>query len=196
VNRLGPSMEPAKLTVASEDWGDLECMYIEVWVDGVYVSEALVDGGAMINLIKVDLVRRIGLPTMKVVDFGMRMADETFVALEEAVWLNINAEGVVCRIKAYVVPSSVSYDVLLSRQWLKRMKAREDHATNKLTVQGVDGIWREIFGTPAERAFMEVVDTAQGVSALSIESLEAEEAVDELLDELNHWDEGEFDSEN
>jgi hypothetical protein len=194
VHRVG--LEPARLTMASEESGNLECMHIEVWVDGIHVPEALVDGGAMIDLVKVDLVRRIGLQTMRVVDFGMRMADETFVALEEAVWLNVNAEGVVCRIKAYVVPSSVSYEVLLSRRWLKRMRAKEDHATNQLNVQGVDGIWRVISSTPAVREFMEVVDTSQGVSALSIESLEAEEAVDELLDELDHWDDSESDSEN
>jgi len=50
----------------------------------------------MIDLIKEDLVRRIGLSIMRVVNFRMRVVDATFVALEEALWLNTNAEGVGC----------------------------------------------------------------------------------------------------
>jgi hypothetical protein len=181
------------MTVAGPEV-DADCLYIGCEVEGTPVDNTLVDAGALLDLIHQRVVRRIGCDTIPVHNFGMRMADDSISSLTEAVWVRINVEGVVTRLKCYVVSAdSVSYDLLLSKRWLKQMKAKEDHSTNTLYIQGVDAIWREVHGRPAPRTDMDLLDLSgdqrlTSVGRFSLETEECEDAVLTLLEELDNWD--------
>jgi hypothetical protein len=68
------------------------------------------------------VVERLGLEKHPAHDLGMRLADDSLVPLESYVWLDVNVEGVVARVQAYVMPVTVTNKILLSQRWLKRMK--------------------------------------------------------------------------
>ena len=185
---------PVKVTDAASD-ADVECMYITVWCKGVEIPDVLVDGGAMIDLIAKDVVERLDLEKHPVHDLGMRLADDSLVPLESYVWLDVNVEGVVARVRAYVMPVTVTYKILLSRRWLKRMKGVEHHATNTLMIQGIDGVVRSTKGRAAPPAELEIVELKEALRLNSTKHRDDEEsadnAVDALLQELDDWELGE-----
>ena len=186
---------PMKLTDAAPD-SEVECMYITVWCNGKEISDVLVDGGAMIDLIAQDVTDTLGLEKHPVQNLGMRLADDSLVPLESYVWLDINVEGVVAKVRAYVMPVTVTYKILLSRRWLKRMKGVEHHATNTLIIQGVDGVKRSTKGRPAPPAELEIVGLRNTEKHGSLRTTlitgddeeRAEDAVDALLHELDDWE--------
>ena len=104
--------------------------------------------------------------------------------------MDVNTAGVVARVKAYVMPINVSYNLLLSRRWTTRVKAIEDHEQNTIDIEGKDGVRRTITGTPgsAQMAGFDVcINAAENAKSLEDEDDNAEEAVENLLDELDHW---------
>ena len=183
---------PIKVTDEAPD-SDVECMYITVWCKGVEIPDVLVDEGAMIDLIAKDVVEPLGLEKHKVHDLGMRLADDSLVPLESYVWLDVNVEGVVARVRPYVIPVTVTYKILLSRRWLKRMKGVEHHATNTLIIQGIDGVQRSTKGLPAPPADLEIVELRNSKrpadNTVHVDDEEsANNAVEALLLELDQWE--------
>ena len=126
----------------------------------------------------------------------MRLADDSLVPLESNVWLDVNVEGVVAKVRAYVMPVTVTYKIFLSRIWLKRMKGVERHATNTLIIQGIDGVKRSTKGWPAPAAELEIVgirNTDLGGSlqrnvVTGDDDEYAKDTVDALLHELDDWE--------
>jgi len=55
----------------------------------------------------------------------MRLADDRLVVLKNYVWLDVVVTGVLARVQAYEVAVSQTYQLLLSRRWLKRVRAVE-----------------------------------------------------------------------
>lgn len=51
---------PLRMTKAAED-SEVKCLYITAWSNGIEISNVLVDGGAMIELISKELVLRLRL---------------------------------------------------------------------------------------------------------------------------------------
>lgn len=184
---------PVKVTEAAPD-AEVECMYITVWCKGIEIPDVLVDGGAMIDLIAKDVVDMLGLEKHPVHNLGMQLADDSLVALENYVWLDVNVEGVVARVRAYVMPVTVTYKILLSRRWLKRIKGVEHHSTNTLIIQGVDGIQRSTKGRPAPPAELEVVGMKDAIRRFNMQPTvhdddgSADDAIDALLHELDDWE--------
>ena len=93
-------------------------------------------------------------------------------------------QGVLARIKAFVVPARLSYDLLLSRRWTSRVKAVEDHSANTLTIQGSDGIRHLVHGrtdvAPSTSQDNGVVSSFVGNGAGSGELLGLEDELAEL----------------
>ena len=147
---------PVILTEAHGD-DEVNCLYIDAWVGKQLVGDVLVDGGAMLDLISQETAERLNLEKHIVKGLGMRLADDSLVRLDYYVWADIIVAGVVARIKAYIVPVSVTYKILLSRRWLKRVRGIEYHEFNVLFIQGVDGIKCKVYGKPASKQEVEVV---------------------------------------
>jgi len=98
----------------------------------------------MVDLIGTQVAQQLDLPLYKTTDMGIRLADHKLIALDHYVWLDINVGGVLARLKVYVVPVVQTYTILLSRRWLRRVSAVEDHTENMLTIYGSDGKARKI----------------------------------------------------
>ena len=181
---------PVILTEAHGD-DEVNCLYIDAWVGKQLVGDVLVDGGAILDLISQEAAERLNMEKHIVKGLGMRLADDSLVRLDYYVWADIIVAGVVARIKAYIVPVSVTYKVLLSRRWLKRVRGIEYHESNVLFIQGVPGIKRKVDGKPASKQEVEVVRLlAEYEETTQVENEEAEDAIEVLLHELDHWDEG------
>ena len=85
---------------------------------GQKIPDVLVDGGAMLELISKDLVRKLNLIRYLVQGLAIRLADDRLIPLRFYVWLDIVVAGVLARIKAFEVEVSHTYQLLLSRRWL------------------------------------------------------------------------------
>ena len=76
----------------------------------------------------------------------------------------------------------------MSRRWLKRVRGVEYHETNVLHIEGMDGVQREVRGKPATKQEVEIVKILpEGDEATKVETEEAEDAIEVLLHELDHW---------
>jgi hypothetical protein len=150
--QIQPSIPPAVTSRAKDDDGDAEAMYIDAWVGDTKITDILVDGGSMVDLIGTQIAQLLDLPLHRTADMGIRLADDTLISLDHYVWLDINVGGILARLKVYVVPVIQTYTILLSRRWLRRVSAVEHHTENKLTIYGSDGKAREIH--PSKRQVM------------------------------------------
>ena len=101
--------------------------------------------------------------------------------------------GVLSRIKAYEVAVSESYQLLLSRRWLKRVRAVEYHHSRLLYIEGSDKIRRKVSGIPVVKTPVQLEKHWEDGGGLEIGDEEADEAVDTLLRELRLWEEIEED---
>ena len=144
----------------------------------------------MLDLISGEIVDQLKLERHIVRGLGIRLADDSLVRLDHYVWADVIVSGVIARIKAYVIPFSVTYQVLLSRRWLKWVKGIEYHETNVLYIEGEDGVRRKVKGKPAAKQAVEIVRIGPtDVGIMEAESEEAEDAIETLLHELDHWEE-------
>ena len=117
---------------------------------------------------------------------GMRLADDRLVVLRNHVWMDVVVAGVLARIKAYEVAVSQTYQLLLSRRWLKRVKAVEYHDSRTLFIEGSDRVQRKVPGIPFGTTGIKMEST--DLSPFSdVEDDEAEEVIETLLNELDHW---------
>ena len=181
---------PLALTEAHGD-EEVTCLYIDAWIGKQLVGDILIDGGAMLDLISQEIVDQLKLEKHIVRELGIRLPDDSLVRLDHYVWADVIVSGVVARIEAYVVPVSVTYKVLLSRRWLKRVRGIEYHETNVLYIEGKDGVRRKVKGKPAAKQEVEIVRIGPAdVGITEAESEEAEDAIETLLHELDHWEEG------
>jgi hypothetical protein len=134
----------------------------------------------------------------------MRLANDSVVPLPCYAWLDINVSGVLARVKAYVMPIEMSFLILLSRRWLSRVQAVEHHSRNVIYIKGSDGVVHSVLGSPAPAvpsiaiASQHAVDTKEDLpkdtdpdmdTEMPFDDVDAaEQAIDILLDELDHWD--------
>jgi hypothetical protein len=185
---------PVVTAMAREDQ-DVSCLYIESYVNGYRVVLTLVDGGAQIELVSEAVVKSIGCKTYSCKDTAMRLANDSIVPLPCYAWLDVNVSGVLARIKAYVMPIEMSFQLLLSRRWLSRVQAIEDHANNVLHIKGMDGVVHIVPGSPAGSKASISMASQQTLPReddddLAFDDAEAaEQAIDIVLDELDHWEE-------
>ena len=169
---------------------NIECLYSEAWIGNFKVPEVLVDAGAILDLVSTQLVEKLRLERFPVSGLGMRLADDRLVVLKNYVWMDIVVAGVLARIKAYEVAVSQTYQLLLSRRWLKRVKAVEYHDSRTLFIEGSDRVRRKVPGVPVGSTGIKVEDTT-GYPFGDVNDEEAEDAIETLLNELDHWNEKE-----
>jgi len=168
---------------------NIECLYIQAWIGNFKVLEVLVDAGAMLDLVSTKLVDQLRLEKFPVCGLGMRLADDRLVVLKHYVWIDIVVAGVLARIKAYEVAVSQTYQLLLSRRWLKRVKAVEYDDSRTLFIEGSDRVRRKVPGMPIGSREVKMENT-DGYPFCDADDEEAEDAIETLLNELDHWNDG------
>ena len=168
---------------------NIECLYIQAWIGNFKVPEVLVDAGAMLDLVSTKLVDQLRLERFPVSGLGMCLADDRLVVLKHYVWIDIVVAGVLARIKAYEAAVSQTYQLLLSRRWLKRVKAVEYHDSRTLFIEGSDRVRRKVPGMPIGSTEVKMENT-DGYPFCDADDEEAEDAIETLLNKLDHWNDG------
>ncbi|KAI9775935.1 MAG: hypothetical protein M1816_005661 [Peltula sp. TS41687] len=166
---------PAITAEAYDEEEDTTCLYIRSWIGNTPVDRTLVDTGAVVELVSPDLVKRLGnLQTYEVGDgWYLQLANDKTEAIKKYVWLPVNVAGVLANVKAYVFGGSEMFDLLLSKKWMYRVRAVEDHGPKTLTVQGTDGKKYTVTATLGESIQPELIMT-------DVEDLDEYLADDEL----------------
>ena len=176
---------PVKVTDAAPD-ADVECIYMTVWCEGVPIPDVLGDGRAILDLIAKDVVESLDLEKHPVHDLGMRLADDNLVPLESYVWLDGNVEGVVARVQSYVIPVTVTYTLILSRRYLKRMKGVVHHSPNMLIIPGMNGAVQSTKSRPAPPAELPIVELKEALQSNSTKHGDDKESADDAVNVLLH----------
>jgi len=166
--------------------GDIQYLYIEAWVGNYKILEVLVDAGAMLDLISTQLVDKLRLERFPVTSVGMRLAEDRLAVLKKYVRFDIVVAAVLARIKTDEVAVSQTYQLLLSRRWLRMVKAVEYHESRTLFIEGSDRVRRKIPGIPLDPRAIKLENT-DTYPYCDLEDKEVEEALDTLLNALDHW---------
>ena len=125
--------------------------------------------------------------------WGIRLASDDLVEIKECVDISVNVEGVEMPITVYVTGIEVTYDLLLSRRWMEGVGAQEDYKNKRFSIdyQGSRKTVEPTLTRILRRGqLLEELDYDRGPGhkANTLEELEeewAEEAIDELEEELN-----------
>ena len=176
---------PAEETEAHEE-EEVVCLYILSWVKGHLVKKTLADTGAVVELINPKLVELLDLQIFEMdEEWTLQLADDRLAQIKQYVWVPVNVAGVVAVVRAFILGMGDIYDVLLSKRWMRRVRAIEDHGENTLTIRGKDGVRRVVQGTEAEPLEVELID---GPSVDEWETAMAEDEIARLADELDGYD--------
>ncbi|KAF2966539.1 hypothetical protein GQX73_g7005 [Xylaria multiplex] len=177
---------PQCALVHIEDWGEDETElstlgYIRASVEGQSTNRALLDGGAVIEIISPGFVNKLGLsPRPAGVPWMVRLADDKRQPVTHCVSIQVVTEGIAVIVTAYVMSAGESFDLLLSRSWLKRVKAVEHYASDILEINGKKGVKKLIPIFPASKPRIQI---DFGDSMKVMETQLNEEAEEELADE-------------
>lgn len=176
---------PTEETEAHEE-EEVVCLYILSWVKGHLVKKTLADTGAVVELINPKLVELLDLQIFEMdEEWTLQLADDRLAQVKQYVWVPVNVAGVVAVVRAFILGMGDIYDILLSKRWMRRVRAIEDHGENTLTIRGKDGIRRVVQGTEAEPLDVELID---GPSVDEWETAMAEDEIARLADELDGYD--------
>jgi len=74
----------------------------------------------------------------------VRLANDQPVVLTHYVYVEINVEGVVAGIKAYVLPVEMGYELLLGLNYMSRVRMIVGYNDHNITMRGNDGVVRQV----------------------------------------------------
>lgn len=144
------------------------------------------DSGSVVELISKKLVNRLSLETyLMEEEWTLQLADDGYVQVQEYAWVPVNAAGVKAVVKAFILGDGLVYGLLLSKRWMHRVRAIEDHGAATLTIEGTDAIKRVLTGVMAESTSAELVG---GPTVDEWEAKIAEDELEILAEELDNAD--------
>ena len=113
---------------------------------GFRVERTLIDAGSVVNLASHAVLERMGAPLMPAYDLTIRTATSTLTIIKYYSDLDVTIAGVTARIRVYAIPREIalSYGLLLSRRWLKKVKARGNYERDTYYIQNSRGTFVEI----------------------------------------------------
>ena len=183
---LSARSAPPKIETEAHEEEEVACLYICSWVGNQLVVKTLADTGAVVELINPRLVKLLDLKIFEMdEEWTLQLADDRLAKVKQYVWVPINVAGIVAVVRAFILGMGDIYDILLSKRWMRRVRAIEDHGKGTLTVQGRDGIKRVVHGTEADSLEVDLVD---GPSVDEWETALAEDEIAKLAEELDGID--------
>lgn len=123
------------------DDGKTHLGYIEGTLNGTAINRILVDGGALADLMSPMCVARHNLPLRTVPKpLELKMADDSTTPIEYYVVFPLVVGEILSVIRAYIVGNNQTYEILLSKAWLRRNLAIVDYGADQITLRGLEGI--------------------------------------------------------
>ena len=186
VAAIAMGKKPPEVQTEAHAEEEVVCLYILSWVGNHPIKKTLADTGAVVELINPKLVDALNLQIFEMDDeWTLQLADDRLAKVKQYVWLPINVAGIVAVVRAFILGMGDIYDVLLSKRWMRRVRAIEDHGESTLIIQGKDGIRRLVQGTEGRSLD---VDLVEGPSVDDWETTLAEEEIARLAEELDGYD--------
>ena len=110
------------------------------------IERTLIDAGSVVNLASHAVLEQMGAPLMPAYDLTIRMATSTLTTIKYYSNLDVTVAGVTTWVRVYAIPREItlSYGLLLSRRWLKRVKARGNYELDTYYIQNSRGRYVEI----------------------------------------------------
>ena len=110
------------------------------------IERTLIDAGSVVNLASHAVLEQMGAPLMPSYDLTIRTATSTLTTIKYYSDLDVSVAGVTTWVRVYAIPReiSLSYGLLLSRRWLKRVKARGNYELDTYYIQNSRGRYVEI----------------------------------------------------
>ncbi|KAI9831097.1 MAG: hypothetical protein M1826_003995 [Phylliscum demangeonii] len=87
----------------------------------------------------------------------LRLADDRQVSITQYALLEVIVEEIRVHVTAYVLASTETFELLLSKNWMTRVHAVEDHGKGTLTIQGKMGLKTTIRGAMTESPVAELI---------------------------------------
>ena len=89
------------------------------------IDKVMIDPGSVVNLASIEVLERIGAPLSAVHDLTIRMATSALTGIRYCSDVDTIVAGVKAHIRIYVMPRefALSYGLLLSRRWLRKVLA-------------------------------------------------------------------------
>lgn len=179
------SKVPAVVTEAHKE-EEVKCLYICSWVNELKIGQTLTDTGAVVKLINSRIVDILHLQIFEMdEEWTLQLADDQLVKVKQYVWVPVNVAEIVVIVQAFILGMGDIYNILLSKRWMRRVKAIEDHGQGTLTIQSKDEIAWEVESTLAELLDVKLVD---GPSVDDWETALAEEEITRLANKLDGYD--------
>ncbi|KAI9852295.1 MAG: hypothetical protein M1838_001183 [Thelocarpon superellum] len=181
---------PTIMAEAFEDDKPTTCLYVTAWIGDEPIHRTLVDTGAVVELVSPHLVRR--LPNIKVHEMNeewfVRLANDSTATIREYVWLPVNVAGVLAQVKAFLIGGNETFELLLSKKWMYRVRAVENHGAGTLSIQGTNGHQRTVTAAVGEESPITELITGDQLEEFDGEMAEEELAcLNEELDGYDYW---------
>lgn len=109
--------------------------------------------------------------------------DDGHATVQEYVWITVNVITVRAFVKAFILGDGQVYDLFLSKRWMYRVYAIEDHRAETLTISGTDRLKQVVDGQKADSLTVELIDTFE-IEDLGIDL--ADKEVYQLINEANN----------
>jgi hypothetical protein len=178
---------PAVTAQANREDEEVECLFITSWINGKLIHRTLLDTGSVVELVSPNTLKYLGITQTNRMEesWAIKMANDEIATIKEYVWLSVNVEGVLANVKAFVIGMGDIYDLLLSKKWMRKVRAVEDHGTGSFTLKGNDGVPVTIVGKHCTAPQFELVIPQQDGG---LEEDMAEDAIEELCEEIDNYD--------
>ena len=92
-----------------------------------HVQNILVDSGPVVNLIPDVVARELNLPRSPGEGLYIKTDSGQELGIGYYTNLRLTIGGVTTKLKAYIIPMTPAYSLLLGRRWLKQVRAVENH---------------------------------------------------------------------
>ncbi|KAI5783845.1 hypothetical protein DFH27DRAFT_528665 [Peziza echinospora] len=110
------------------------------------LSRILIDGGSVVNLIPLELARKMGLELHPTNDLRIRTATNEIRSIDFAAQLILKVANVTCAVRVYCMAYTVSYSLLLGRRWLQQCQAKGDYKNHTYVIFDSKGRGHEVDG--------------------------------------------------
>lgn len=175
-----------------EDVDPISCLYISAQVNGVTVDRTMVDSGAVLELISPSLVKDLKIQMYHMDKrWSLKLANDLVVPITHYVLLEVIVAGIKTILRAYVMGYSETYQLLLSKNWMRRVRAVEDHGKNTLVIEGRSGTKANVTVTQATPFHSEVMEVEEEEKEDKGLDQEGEPGNEDSEDEEHDWQEGE-----
>ena len=107
------------------------------------IDKVMIDPGSVVNLASIEVLERIGAPLSPVHDLTNRTATSALTRITYCSDVDTTVAGVKVRIRIYAMPRvfALSYGLLLSHRWLRKVRARGNNEKDTYIISDEGGLF-------------------------------------------------------